>query len=270
MAKCLEHLVNQTYRNIEIIIVDDGSKDKSVDVCKRYAENDARIKLFSQENSGPAVALNRGMDAASGQYVHFHDADDYVNLDYYEKMAAVAMQTDADVLCGEVNQPEYQFPKFDAIEISVAMEDKIKTTRANDFNPAWRYLYKKDFLKEQGLRFETNTFHNWDWLLTKSAVILAHKCATVPGAVYNVVDVPTSMGKKANLRPDKPGAADAYRRYNDLLHKHGATELMRQTYRPYHTSVFKMFNRTIARKDIWPNKTRYYLFGINIGTRYRK
>lgn len=90
IAKCLEHLIHQTYKNLEIIIVDDGSKDSSVAICNKYAANDKRIKIISQKNAGPSVALNTGMAAAHGEYIHFHDHDDFVNLDYFEIMAHAA------------------------------------------------------------------------------------------------------------------------------------------------------------------------------------
>ena len=268
IAKCLEHLTHQTYKHLEVIIVDDGSTDKSADIVKQYAKSDKRITLLRQKNSGPAVAQNHGLDKAHGQYIHFHDADDYVNLDYYEKMAAAATLTDADVLCGMVNQPSYQFPEFTSIEICTSMADKILKTRANDFNPAWRYLYKTKFLKQVGLRFEETTFHSMDWMFTKQAIVLAPRVACVPNAIYNVVDVTTSLGKKQNHRPNKPGFDSALEKYNKLMAEHGASQLIQRTRQPYQRITFKVFNRPIFRRDIWPNKTRYYLFGINIGTRY--
>lgn len=268
IAKCLEHLTHQTYQNLEIIIVNDGSKDNSVDVVKRYAKYDKRIKLYTQKNAGVAAARNYGFDMATGHYMHFHDADDYVDLDYYDRMVSVATLTDADILVGGVNQPTYAFPRFTTIEICVSVADKIQKTRANDFNPAWRYLYKTEFVKNVGLRFEQSTFHNDDWMFSKQAIVLADRVATVPGAIYNVVDVPTSLGKKQNYRPDLREFANALAAYDKLMADHGATELMRATHRPYQTSTLKVFNLPIARRDMWPNKIRYYLFGINIGTRY--
>ncbi len=109
ISKCLEHLVHQTYKNIEIIVVDDGSTDNTVKTCKSYAASDKRIRVIRQKNAGPSVAMNTGLDAAHGDWIHFHDHDDFVNLDFFEKMADAAIKTDADVLCGEVNQPDIIF-----------------------------------------------------------------------------------------------------------------------------------------------------------------
>lgn len=271
ISKCLEHLIHQTYKNLEIIIVDDGSADNSVKICKQYALHDKRIKIIRQKNNGPSVALNTGLDAASGEYIHFHDHDDFVNLDYFEKMANCAILTNADILCGEVNQPDYNFPRFNAIEICTELADKILKTRANKFNPAWRYMYRKAFLDKTKLRYEPSIFGAQDVYFTKPAIILARSVATVPGARYNVVNTETALGKaKTKLRraAGTPAAAAARQRYANFLAAHGATELIHTPETPFETEELKIFNRTIFRKDIFIKKIRYYLLGVNIGTKH--
>ena len=87
IRKVIEHLVHQTYKNIEIIIVDDGSTDGCSDIIKDYIKHDKRIKLITQKNAGVSAASNTGIKAANGEYVCIHDHDDFVNLEYFEKMA---------------------------------------------------------------------------------------------------------------------------------------------------------------------------------------
>ena len=269
--KCITHLVHQTYNNLEIIIVDDGSTDNSIAVCKKWAQQDKRIKIIPQENAGPSVASNTGMDAAQGQWIHFHDHDDFVNLDYFEKMMNAAKLTDADILCGEVNQPDYNFPVFDRIEICTHMADKILTTRANKFKPAWRYVYKKAFLERTGLQFEPAIFGAQDLVFTRPAIVLADSVATVPGARYNVVNTITALGKqrkKLTKEATKPETEAAWRRYWQFLVDHDVVDMLSAPEEPYKTETFKMFNRAIFRKDILTKRVRYYLFGVNIGTKH--
>ncbi len=270
ISKCLEHLVHQTYKNIEIIVVDDGSTDNTVKTCKSYAASDKRIRVIRQKNAGPSVTMNTGLDVARGDYIHFHDHDDFVNLDFFEKMIDAALLTDADVLCGEVNQPEYNFPRFDKIEICVSLADKILKTRANNFNPAWRYVYKKSFLDAIGLRYAPEIFGAQDLFFTKPAIILAKTVATVPGAIYNVVDTPTALGKahqKLHDKNDTDAARAIWKKYYEFLAQHNAQELMDMPEAPYRIEEFKIFNIPITRRAIFYNKIRYYLFGINLGTR---
>ncbi|MDR1360798.1 MAG: glycosyltransferase, partial [Rickettsiales bacterium] len=153
LAKCIEHIIHQTHTDLELILVDDGSSDKSPEICKAYAAADSRIKIITQKNSGPANAQNNGLQYITGEYVHIMDNDDWIELDYYEKMLAAGTATGADVLCGEVEEYGFEFPRFDAIQILTTNEEKILITRANRFHPAWRYVYKTEFLNRHNLRF---------------------------------------------------------------------------------------------------------------------
>lgn len=97
--KCIKSLINQTYHNIEIILVDDGSTDNSPGICDSWASNDSRIKVIHIPNGGVSHARNVGLDAAIGDYVGFVDSDDWVEPDMYEKMLKVIHEDDSDI-CG--------------------------------------------------------------------------------------------------------------------------------------------------------------------------
>lgn len=83
---CIQSVLSQTYCNLEVILIDDGSTDNSGELCRRYAEADARIKLISQENRGLSAARRRGIEAMTGNYVAFVDADDYIDADYFQQL----------------------------------------------------------------------------------------------------------------------------------------------------------------------------------------
>ena len=86
LEQCLDSILNQTYRQLEIILVDDGSPDHCGEICDRYASQDARIKVIHQPNAGLSAARNAGMDIAKGEYISFIDSDDYIDSHFYEKM----------------------------------------------------------------------------------------------------------------------------------------------------------------------------------------
>ena len=97
VAECIESIQNQTYMNLEIILVDDGSKDMSGDICDQYAAYDERIKVIHQENGGLSAARNTGIEAANGDYISFVDSDDYIGLTLFEDMLQLLKEYDLDI-----------------------------------------------------------------------------------------------------------------------------------------------------------------------------
>ena len=86
LNECIDSIINQTYRNLEIILIDDGSTDLSGEICDRYKEIDSRILVIHQKNQGAANAKNNGLDLATGDYISFVDSDDFIEKDMYKKL----------------------------------------------------------------------------------------------------------------------------------------------------------------------------------------
>lgn len=99
VKRCLESIRCQTYRNLEILVVDDGSKDNTFAICSELAKIDNRIKVIYQENSGVSAARNLGIDRATGEYISFIDADDYIKEDYFEHLLKDLVEHNADITC---------------------------------------------------------------------------------------------------------------------------------------------------------------------------
>lgn len=103
LSKCIESILNQTYTDIEVILVDDGSPDKCGEICDLYAQRDKRVKVIHKENGGQASARNAGLEIATGDYISFIDSDDWIDKDMYEELLRVAKSTDADIVGGGVS-----------------------------------------------------------------------------------------------------------------------------------------------------------------------
>ncbi len=111
LARCMESVLAQTMEDLEIILVDDGSRDSSPALCDDYAKQDKRVKVIHKENGGLTSAWKRGSEAATGDYIGYVDSDDFIAADMYEKMYDRAVATDADIVCCGLihwyeNQPE--------------------------------------------------------------------------------------------------------------------------------------------------------------------
>lgn len=101
LRKCLDSLINQTYKNLEIIVVDDGSTDNSVKICDEFANRDNRITVIRQKNGGISIARNAGLDKMTGSYVTFVDSDDYLEINAVEKFLKISITEGADIVCSE-------------------------------------------------------------------------------------------------------------------------------------------------------------------------
>lgn len=98
LRKCVDSILEQTYRNLEIVLIDDGSPDGSPEICDEYAKCDSRVKVIHQKNRGVSVARNTGLDHVSGEYITFVDSDDYIESDMYESMMKIVEQYNCDVV----------------------------------------------------------------------------------------------------------------------------------------------------------------------------
>lgn len=113
LPNCIESIISQTYSDWELILVDDGSPDRSGEIADMYAERDSRIKVIHQKNAGVAAARNSGVDIATGEYISFLDGDDFLSPDYITDLLKIAKDNNADIVqCGLVRGNEIVFPPY--------------------------------------------------------------------------------------------------------------------------------------------------------------
>lgn len=155
LEKCLNSILEQTYQNLEIILVDDGSPDKCPQICDEYASKDHRIKVVHKKNGGLSSARNAGIEVATGEYISFVDSDDYLHKSTYEEMLKLITKSEADICICNI---EYVDEKGDLYPIHFSSPIKDEELSANQFfqklvEPcewyfvaAWNKLYKKEIL----------------------------------------------------------------------------------------------------------------------------
>lgn len=154
LARCVDSIVNQTYINLEIILVDDGSPDLCPQMCDDYAEKDSRIKVVHKKNGGLSDARNAGMAVATGEYIGFIDSDDYVSDDFFECLLDVMNKENSDIAeCSVVKfYEDNRFDEFndDLLENTYDAQDAMSALIAeNPFHQhVWNKLYKTELVKD--------------------------------------------------------------------------------------------------------------------------
>lgn len=164
LNRCIDSVINQTYRNIEIILVDDGSPDNCPEICNEYAAKDSRIRVIHQKNAGLSAARNAGLDIAQGDYIGFVDSDDYIHPEMYERLLNAIEFNHADIaLCNfqyvnEIGKIIYKFsPLKNEIMDSNTALDKLEESYGVYYVVAWNRLYKRELFKQ--VRFPVGKQH---------------------------------------------------------------------------------------------------------------
>lgn len=155
LPKLIDSMINQTYKNLEIILVDDGSPDNSGLICDRYAKKDDRIKVIHKENGGACEARNTGLDSVTGEYVAIIDGDDWLELDFVEYLLRIALKTHSDMALSDkiFTTRDRKQTIHDTVEIwSPAQAATAIIYPKMEVGP-WNKLYKTDLLKKNNISF---------------------------------------------------------------------------------------------------------------------
>ncbi len=171
LRRCVDSILNQTYRNLEIILVDDGSPDNCPQICDEYAKLDSRVKVIHKVNAGLGMARNTGIDNATGEYIYFCDSDDYIDVDTIKECCELAEKENADLVCfghseemadGKVifnripTTPKDVFDKEEVRERLIPMTLAHNPATGEDWNlslSAWCELFSMRVIKTHNWRF---------------------------------------------------------------------------------------------------------------------
>ena len=213
LERCLNSILNQTYSNIEIICVDDGSPDESGDIAERYAAKDKRIRVLHKKNEGLGLARNTGLEKCTGEYVTFIDSDDFIEKDFIEKLVKGVVEENADtVIAGysrkrddnieTINNPiGGQTYLGDSIINEVLYKMIGPKQKENDsINMAvWRVLYSLDIIKKHNLRFPSEReFISEDIIFDLAYYPCAQKVCGISNCGYVYCMNPGSLTERYN------------------------------------------------------------------------
>lgn len=205
LRPCLDSLITQTFENLEIILVEDGSKDKSPEICQEYLRKDKRIQVYYMENKGPGATRNLGLKKATGDYVMFVDSDDFIEKDTCETFAkAIEEKNYPDILMADAlyyladktTKPKRKGKIWEESEkgITYWVENQKRKAMASSLVV---HICKRSFLVEHSLRFPEGRYHE-DTHWTFQIYLKAKRVSFLPFAFYYHVMRPGSITHSVN------------------------------------------------------------------------
>lgn len=206
LDKCVAHLREQSFRDIEIILVDDESPDRCPEICDAYSRLDSRIQVIHKKNGGLSDARNAGLKAAAGEYVMFVDSDDYISTDACSRFLPFA-EAGTDVLVGDavVEGGRIDMSHIPADGLIRTGEEYLKTALSEKKQPmaAWLNVYRRQFLLDNDLWFKFGILHE-DEQFTPRALLSASTVAVTGISFYHYVlrdnSITTKPDKRKNAR----------------------------------------------------------------------
>lgn len=267
LSKCIESVINQSYDNIEIIVINDGSTDSSGDIIKQYAINDNRIKVITTDNNGLSAARNRGITQGHGEYIAFIDSDDYVSKDYIKVLLETCKEYNASISQCYYYNIDYRCFEDVFEDVDIETEVKVYGGREMVLNlynhmmlPStftWTKLYKKDLfnvgedtldvLDENNIAFPQGRIYEDDYVSYR-LFHKAMKIAVVNKKLYAYRKTPGSITngvfteKGLDLMLSLEARMRYYRVHNDL-------DILNLTYRRYYYELCRTIYKTKMSKD---------------------
>ena len=202
LPRCLESILGQTYRDLQVILVDDGSTDGSSRLCAEFAERDPRIECIRTSNSGVSAARNRGLEAAKGRWIGFVDADDYIEAGFYETLVTHLTHSDKQIVCCGVRAEDtegnrierFKGRRFPAVEQDFDRDDALLRYLNPDtrilYWAVWNKLYSAELLK--GIAFENEKVIAEDFDFTLRCFLRSNGLRYIPDELYHYLVRPGS------------------------------------------------------------------------------
>ena len=193
LERCLNALISQTFKDFEVICIDDGSKDKSFEILKNFAQKDSRIKVFSQENSGPAKTRYNAIEKSTGEYIMFCDADDWYEKEMIEQMYTAITDKDVDIVMCDCNVIDLAKGKIQSkVSKRYALLSKIGYSNIEEdffefINAVlWNKIFKRELLDINNIKYPQKYEHD-DLVFVQKYCICAKSYFGLDKKLYNYI-----------------------------------------------------------------------------------
>ena len=258
LLRCVQSVIDQTYRNLEIILVDDGSPDNCGKMCDELAERDSRIVVYHKENGGLSDARNFGAERATGTYIAFIDSDDYVAEDYIEYLHALLMENRADISCCPMSKAYGDVAEYNVNESLPAVQlltgkeachqllDKLYMVLVT----AWGKLYKSEIIKQYPFpkgRVHEDEATTCKYYYASKKVVIGNRC------LYAYFQNPNGITKSTPniLKPDAVWAIAHRAQFFEACNEY---ELAKKAWAVYFTICANDSLKHRGRSDVYLKK----------------
>lgn len=272
LRRCIDSVINQTYRNLEIICINDGSTDNCGKILDEYAKKDDRIIVIHQKNKGVAAAKNRGLEIMTGSHVGFVDSDDWIEPEFFEEAHAEIIKNNADIFCSGIYE--------DKDDICTKRENKLAVKNGIlDRNDVLLYVFKRDYYKNFGaylwnklfraelfecVRFDEQLKVAEDILAFVECVLKGKKFVYTDKAYYHYFQRSTSLIHSVDLSK-KETLLHSYDKIIKLTEKCGINEEILtwiKRFKCYHASnlaEISIEQKNYEKLDFYKTEIRRYL-----------
>lgn len=263
LERCLKSIAKQKYSNIEVILIDDGSTDCSIEICQQFITSDPRFHLFHQENRGVSAARNTGLDKIHGEYLLFIDSDDSVDRDFITTLWQTMQKADVDMVICDYQQDCRQTDERDMKHYTVPpgrysrkayIRQLARCPGAHYFGVLWNKIYKIDLIRDKGLRFQLQLSLGEDFAFNMEYLSLIKHIQIIPDQLYmytwrsplSLTHCKKDINKQLNVR------VLLYQAYKNLFRRE---HLERRWWYKLHYYLFKTYFEEL--KELGKDEEKY-------------
>lgn len=264
LGRCIESVVRQTYKELEIIIIDDGSEDQTLFIAKKYAENDSRIRVYHQSNQGVSKTRNRGIGEAVGKYIQFIDADDFISNDMIQVLYTGYENSDIDVSICSYILWEGNAKRISAEVVNMSVLDKEQAWQQLFYRKSYQgfscnKLFKSEIIKKYNIQFAEDIAICEDILFCSEYFSYIKKAVYCPVPLYFYDVREGSATTWTCLNKKRYSTLEAYERMEQILQGRSPETVSRAMYDHLATDCILLMKMTVKYRQKYMRKILSYI-----------
>lgn len=246
IKRCIDSIVNQSYTDFELIIINDGSTDQTYSICKEYESNNL-VRVISQENKGISATRQLGLNLSRGQYIQFIDSDDWIDTSYFEDMYMLLKDNDYDVVILDYYAEEIKKSTYKSLGIkSLDRKDLVTGLATNIPGVLWNKVIKKDIFNKYNINFNSGLSYCEDWVVSYEMFNTPSKIFYYKKAFYHY-DLYSNVYSLARIINEK--TLKNRRDYIEYIEKIGVIKLYPKVFQ----TQFAAYAYVIIRSNLYHN-----------------